>query len=87
MSHYETATAGRKAIALAHKTHPTSGVITNAKARARLREREVDIRIQALKRNIKLHEGDPDNDRALNRLLNSWRRELMELKLEASFKG
>jgi hypothetical protein len=87
MSYYERATAGRKPIALAHKTRPTSGVITNAKAHAKLRAREVDIRIQTLNRNIKLHEGDPDNDRDLNRLLNSWRRELMELKLEASFKG
>jgi hypothetical protein len=54
----------------------------NVKAHVRLHKLELDGRIQTLSRNIKLHEHDPENDRDLNRLVNSWRRQLMELKLE-----
>jgi hypothetical protein len=94
MKHYETATAGRK---IAHK-RPTSnltssttstkyGAITNAGAWAQHRAREIDIRVEAINRNLKLHEHDPDNDRDLNRLVISWKRQLMELKLEKASLG
>jgi hypothetical protein len=84
--HYETATAGRKAIASVHKTHPTSGAINfqlskNEKLHVRLRRREVLIEIETLQRNIKFHETDVDPDRDLAHLLNNWRRRLQELKL------
>lgn len=81
MRHSETATAGRKPIALAHKTHSTSGVrVTNANAWARLRRNELTIRIDTLSRNIYRHEFNPD----FRRSLKDWRVELLEAKLELS---
>lgn len=80
MSHYETATAGRKPT--------TSGIrVTNAKAHAKLRKHELGIRIEALQRNIKFHEHDVNPDRDLAHLIVSWRKELMEAKLERSTLG
>lgn len=52
----------------------------NEKARARLHRRELAIRVETLKRNIKLHERDVNPDRDLAHLIICWRKELMELK-------
>jgi hypothetical protein len=55
-------------------------VSKNEKARARLRRHELAIRVETLKRNIKLHERDVNPDRDLAHLIINWRKELMELK-------
>jgi hypothetical protein len=85
MTPYETAAlGGRKPIASAHKTHPTSGIrVTNAKAWARIRKHELTFRIDKLDRLIKEHAGDPD----FRASINGWRRELMDSRLEKSGLG